>query len=119
MRKPQSKSNDDYMLQQILRFSTLVFIALLTACGNQTPGQDACADRTAPGCLPAHCTNGTRDGSETDTDCGGECGACSGISCQSDAECGPALICGKNNGACFGRARKDSVCWKPTCRPGA
>lgn len=53
------------------------------------------------------CTNFTRDGSETDVDCGGpDCFPCdSGGSCQRDEDCG--------NGRCDGQ-----LCWDLTCFDG-
>jgi hypothetical protein len=39
------------------------------------------------------CGNGIQDGIETGIDCGGECGGCPGAPCESDAECGPHLLC--------------------------
>jgi hypothetical protein len=36
---------------------------------------------------PGHCTNGIQDGDETGIDCGGECAACDGASCNADDDC--------------------------------
>ena len=33
---------------------------------------------------PGHCCNGVKDSNETDTDCGGDCGACDGAACATD-----------------------------------
>ena len=43
--------------------------------------------------LPAHCFNGIQDEDETDVDCGGSCGACSGEACTEDADCSGGLSC--------------------------
>ena len=62
------------------------------------------------------CHNGVRDGNETGTDCGGSCVACvTGNVCNSDADCPSDQVCGEGNGACFGHARAERVCWKPAC----
>lgn len=42
---------------------------------------------------PAHCANGIKDGDETDIDCGGSCGLCSGSACTTNEEC--------SSGACI------------------
>ena len=43
-------------------------------------------NRCAP--VDAHCDNGTKDGNESATDCGGRCAACgSGSSCNADGDC--------------------------------
>jgi RHS repeat-associated protein len=71
------------------------------------------------GCAPPHCRNGVRDVNETGVDCGGSCPACSsGGGCASDTDCGAGLVCGINNGACFGQARIQRVCWDPSCNLG-
>ena len=72
-----------------------------------------------PSGYPGTCTNGVRDGNETDVDCGGSCGQCaSGHGCGADADCGSTLVCGNNNGAYFGKARGVSLCWAATCQAG-
>jgi RHS repeat-associated protein len=43
---------------------------------------------------------------------------CPGDDCESDADCGAGLVCGDNNGACFGQKRGKRVCWSPTCQDG-
>jgi len=68
---------------------------------------------------PSTCTNGVHDGNESDVDCGGGCGPCqSGGGCSADADCASDLVCGGQNGACFGQARNKRVCWKPACQLG-
>jgi hypothetical protein len=45
-------------------------------------------------CEGASCTNGRQDGSETDVDCGGSCGACQdGLRCQYNTDCGKDSRC--------------------------
>jgi RHS repeat-associated protein len=70
------------------------------------------------GCNAPHCSNGVRDGNETGVDCGGSCPACAGGGCGSDSDCASGLVCGVNNGACFGQSRANRVCWAPTCQGG-
>jgi hypothetical protein len=84
--------------------------------------QDPCvANPQAPGCAagtPVHCSNGVRDADETDIDCGGTCAACpTGSGCATNADCGPDRVCGETNGACFGHARAQRVCWRNLSRP--
>jgi RHS repeat-associated protein len=43
---------------------------------------------------------------------------CPGDDCESDADCGEGLVCGVNNGACFGQKRGKRVCWSPACQDG-
>ncbi len=40
---------------------------------------------------PAFCFDGKKDGDETGLDCGGSCGACSGGSCQVNADCASGI----------------------------
>jgi RHS repeat-associated protein len=49
--------------------------------------------------------------------CSGACGGgrSAGQDCSTDTDCAAGLICGQNNGACFGEARAKSVCWKADC----
>jgi hypothetical protein len=55
------------------------------ASGSDCPNTGIC---TAGICQLANCTNGVRDGSETDIDCGGYCGPCArGQSCVTSADC--------------------------------
>ncbi|HYC53483.1 MAG TPA: hypothetical protein VEL28_00890 [Candidatus Binatia bacterium] len=79
-------------------------------CGLQNCAQQCAINQSAPPCLacldancvtafdactglgdpplPASCTNGTPDGTETDTDCGGDCDKCAiGDTCQVAADC--------------------------------
>ncbi|MEW5739994.1 MAG: VCBS repeat-containing protein [Myxococcota bacterium] len=43
-------------------------------------------------CVPLACTNGQRDGTETDVDCGGPCGGCRpGETCTVASDCGSGL----------------------------
>jgi hypothetical protein len=57
-----------------------------------------------------------KDGAESDVDCGGDCPACDpGGTCHGDADCRNGEVCGTNNGAHFGRARADDVCWGGGC----
>jgi len=41
-----------------------------------------------------------------------------GGNCFSDVDCVTGLVCGMNNGACFGGAREERRCWKPSCGGG-
>ncbi|MFW5739361.1 MAG: formylglycine-generating enzyme family protein, partial [Myxococcota bacterium] len=57
-------------------------------------------------CAVHPCANGTRDGDETDVDCGGSCAPCAdGASCQVAADCG--------NGVCDA-----NVCGSASCNNG-
>lgn len=42
---------------------------------------------------PEHCTDGIKNGDETDTDAGGSCGGASGAACTQTAECSYGLQC--------------------------
>ncbi len=82
---------------------------------------DPCtANPTAAGCngaRPDHCSDGVHDGDESDVDCGGSCAPCPSASgCGTDADCGTGMVCGQSNGACFGHARAERVCWPATCQ---
>lgn len=56
-------------------------------------------------CMVASCSDGVRDGSETDVDCGGSCSACSiGMSCELASDCS-TNVCGANSARC-----QDSTC---------
>jgi hypothetical protein len=75
-----------------------VAIAVGSGCGSvgsmpdAKPQPDAKPDAAE---VPLSCTDGTKNGSETDTDCGGTCGGCDdGKVCVVDGDCG--------NGSCFG-----------------
>jgi RHS repeat-associated protein len=104
------------------------FCAATDACSSFCPCADpgcttfgGCADPCtanplSPQCLALHCSNGVRDGTETDVDCGGGCAPCTtGHDCSADADCASGLACGENNGACFGQARSKKVCWQAAC----
>ncbi|MEO8902260.1 MAG: SpvB/TcaC N-terminal domain-containing protein, partial [Polyangiaceae bacterium] len=85
-------------------------------CPDGTCGDPCSANPLSPQCLAQHCTNGVRDGAETDVDCGGGCAPCTtGHGCSADGDCASGLACGGNNGACFGQARSKSVCWQAAC----
>lgn len=65
------------------------------------------------------CRDGTRDGDESDVDCGGSCGPCSpGGGCSQASDCGSGMACGFSNGACFGGVRAKRVCWPAQCEDG-
>jgi len=74
-----------------------------------------CVDST---CVSTTCTNGVKDGTETDVDCGGNCPPCDdpGEGCNDDSDCADGLICPPNNGACFGDVRTARKCWSPSCQ---
>jgi hypothetical protein len=77
-------------------------------CAGKACGPDGCKGSCAPGCaepaevctaqgqcVPASCTDGVRNGDETDIDCGGSCPPCtSGQACSVHADCEPPAICG-------------------------
>jgi hypothetical protein len=56
----------------------------------------------AAGCVydydaPFRCSNGVKDGDETDVDCGGGCGPCARTkACAKDADCASPLVCQAN-----------------------
>jgi hypothetical protein len=57
-----------------------------------------CTNGTAVSSYPASCSNGAKDGDETDEDCGGNCAGCAeGLKCNVDRDCGTSanitLIC--------------------------
>jgi hypothetical protein len=58
-------------------------------------------------CVPASCSDGVQDGTETDVDCGGPvCAACApGRMCKVQADCTPGIC-------------KSGVCAAPTCTDG-
>jgi hypothetical protein len=69
------------------------------------------------------CTNGVQDGSETLTDCGGDCGACYGDPCQATNDCAAATC---EAGRCNPPPSKTRRTWQsfspveaPTIRYGA
>ena len=63
-------------------------------------------------CVPVHCTDATTDADETDTDCGGSCGA----TCKDTAPQQKCLV----NGDCISGVCKPGVllCQPPTCGDG-
>jgi RHS repeat-associated protein len=70
-------------------------------------------------CGMNHCSNSIKDGNETDADCGGSCAPCPGGKvCNTQTDCAGGLICETNNGACFGLARDERVCWPAECTDG-
>ncbi|MFO0666244.1 MAG: hypothetical protein U0174_19980 [Polyangiaceae bacterium] len=90
----------------------LAFFALgLFACpdGNtvkEPEGKDAGGDSKVDAMAPVSCTNGVKDGNETDIDCGGSCGPCDeGKLCAQGAEC-KEKVC------------KDGRCATPTAYDG-
>ncbi len=90
---------------------------LICAAGNCRPGCDEHPNE--PGCVPDHCGDGVKDGTETDVDCGGDCPGCNPSGgCSTDADCDPGLVCGNNNGACYGQPRSQKVCWPAQCADG-
>src|SRR5215471_18587285 len=63
-----------------------------TACGAGDCGviNDGCGGTLTCGVCqqPDHCTNGVKDPSESDVDCGGDCAACAlGSTCGSTSDC--------------------------------
>lgn len=57
---------------------------------------------------PGHCCNDIRDGDETAVNCGGSCGACSGATCTSDAQCSSGF-CDPATDTCAERPVIDSL----------
>jgi hypothetical protein len=69
---------------------TVTFALLLTACGSEP----AAVPDAAPDMLAASCSDGMKNGDETDLDCGGACGLCAeGKACEVADDCA--------NGTCF------------------
>lgn len=69
-----------------------------TDCASEVCKDEACA--------PATCSDNTKNGSETDTDCGGACAGClTGKACEFDTDC--------KSGVC-----ESNVC-SPSCTDGA
>jgi hypothetical protein len=96
-----------------------------------------CTDPASPKCtknlcVPANCTDGIKDGTETAVDCGGNCppcgngmackvagdctsGVCTSMACApcaADTQCGPASYCdtGNNGGTCTPQKTKGAPC---------
>ena len=62
--------------------------------GSTPDAHPATSDAAADAALPATCTDGTKNNTETDKDCGGSCNACSeGKSCVVDADCAGVNSC--------------------------
>jgi hypothetical protein len=70
---------------------------------------DLACDPTTHGCVPASCMDGDHNGTETDTDCGGDvCSPCNdGDGCDKGSDC-KSQVCG-NNGKCDGPKCDDGV----------
>ncbi|MEP6860210.1 MAG: kelch repeat-containing protein [Deltaproteobacteria bacterium] len=78
--------------------STCMPVTCGTHCGDL---DDHCGGTLACGACPDHCTNNEPDPSETDLDCGGDCGPCAtGLHCAQTSDC------------------KSGTCDAGTCRPG-
>jgi hypothetical protein len=61
--------------------------------GNGAADCDDAACAGAPSCQPT-CSDDTRNGDETDVDCGGSCAPCAlGQSCAIDADCAATAVC--------------------------
>lgn len=78
------------------------------------PGQACNKSGMVPGplllaiCVPTSCKSTTKDGTETDVDCGGECAPCAdGKGCMADADC-LSSVC----------PMATKVCAIPTCADG-
>jgi len=94
-----------------------------TACASdaQCPTGFGCnaAGQCQLGGPPANCSDGVKDGDETDVDCGGSCPACDvNHECGADTDCGSGLVCGQHNGGCFDGSRAKNVCWPAACADG-
>src|SRR5262249_22380388 len=88
-------------------------------------------------CVPPHCVDRTKNGDETDVDCGGSCGICNptcdgtpgsrtfctyhckcGIGagdCDSDEHCTAGTVCKADIGARFGADQAYDFCVPTTC----
>ncbi len=70
-----------------MRLAGLTFLVWLSGCGSSTVGTDAAAGSDLSG-YPATCFDKTKDGDETDSDCGGSCPPCAtGEGCRHGADC--------------------------------
>jgi RHS repeat-associated protein len=88
-------------------------------CSGGTCQSHCALNPHAPECIPATCSDGVKDGNETDVDCGGACPGCTtDHRCNTASDCGSGLVCGSHNGACFDKTREDSVCWPAQCANG-
>lgn len=82
-------------------------MATTSAC-SLTTSTEGLSEPGAATTFPAACSDGKKDGAETDVDCGG--GACA--SCAIGKECDEGADCA--TGLC-----KSSRCWSATCSNGA
>jgi len=83
----------------------LVFSVSCSSSTESSPGSD----------IEPTCTDGTKNGAETDIDCGGaNCGACeAGSTCRGDLDCAEDSVC--NEGTCGDAVEPDPG---PTCTDG-
>ena len=73
-------------------------------------------DGNADGVCGGGCNNGVQDGSETDVDCGGECGKCmSNLACSTDSDCVVSGICRES--LCVSACYEDDDCMNGSCLP--
>ena len=93
----------------IITALAVLLIVRWTACGPAAPGEESNASLAVDtqqdnsgsnyeDTLQANsfdsCKNGVKDGSETDVDCGGECGGCAEYkTCNIDADCSKEFYC--------------------------
>jgi hypothetical protein len=75
-----------------------------TYCSSMIPGTTCVKGK----CVPTHCTDGTQDFGETDTDCGGPMSGC--LSCAATMKCTMPSDC--FSGVC---PTATHVCQAPTC----
>jgi cysteine-rich repeat protein len=89
-------------------------VELCWVCGEQlTGGQSSCGPQCDASagqfCVMGtcvSCSDGARNGDETDVDCGGSCGPCAqGLSCGAEADCGTGFCAG---GVCCNEACGDT-----------
>ena len=73
-------------------------------------------DGNADGVCGGGCNNGVQDGSETDVDCGGECGKCmSNLACSTDSDCVVSGVCRES--LCVSACYEDDDCMNGSCLP--
>jgi hypothetical protein len=71
---------------------------------------------TAHFCVAATCTDGVKDGNETDVDCGGTCPACgTGAHCEKGSDCASLVCAGVPDG---GGTSDVGTCKAATCTDG-
>ena len=88
----------------------------LLDCGGCGAGEVCGANTHTCAPQPEHCSNGQRDGLESDVDCGGDCAACpNGKRCNGQSDCETGTCEGN---VCLG-GRWTSVAPMPTARTGA